>query len=242
MHAPPRSATDRRQLTSASLRRIPFLHDVPDDVLAPLAAVSARQTLAYGDTLWQPDAPQDSVFALATGVVRLCRYRASGKELTVALLRPGQLCGLADLDAAFVPTTLAQALSDGTVIYPIPRRHFARFLLANPALALRALAATHQHVRDSYDLMELPDVRARAAYILACLAMANGDRIVWTTHEELAAWAHGRREALTEEVLPDLRARGLIAYERHRRGIRVLDHAGLLALARDDHELVCRRT
>jgi len=77
----------------------------------------------------------------------------------------------------------------------------------------------------------LPDLRARVAYVLAHLATANGERMVWATHEELAILAHGRREALTGEVLPELRGHGLIAYKRHRRGIRVLDRVGLLALA-----------
>ncbi len=85
-------------------------------------------------------------------------------------------------------------------------------------------------------------MRARVAYILARLTTASGERTVWATHEELAVWAHGRREAMSGCVLPELRERGLIAYERHRRGIRVLDHAGLLALAAGGGAHVRQRT
>jgi CRP/FNR family cyclic AMP-dependent transcriptional regulator len=228
-----KQGADRRQVTVTALRRLPFFREIPEDILAPLAAASVRQVLDHSDTLWEPDDAIEAVFVLVAGVVRLYRHQDSGEEVTVALLGPKQVCGLVDLDSAFVPTTVARALSDGTVVYRIPRRPFAQFLLANPTVALRALAEACRRVRDAYDLCALPDARARVAYVLARLVRDSGERTVWATHEELAAWAHGRRETLTGEVLPDLRGRGLIAYERHRRGIRVLDCTGLLSLAMD---------
>jgi len=231
MHAQVGQKADGRKVTASALRRTPFFREVPEDILAPLAAVSIRQVLDHGGTLWEPDDAIEAVFALATGVVRLYRHLDNGEEVTVALLDPGQICGLTNLDAAFVPTTVAQALFNETVVYRLPRRPFAEFLFASPVVALRALAEAGRRVRDAYDMCALPDARARVAYVLAHLTAINGERTVWATHEELAAWAHGRREALTGEVLPDLRGRGLIAYERYQRGIRVLDRAGLLALA-----------
>jgi len=237
-----RQGTEVRRVSVASLHRIPFFREVPEGALTPLATASVRQVLGHGDVLWEPDDAIEAVFVLAVGIVRLYRDLDNGEEVTVALLGRGQVCGLAGLDAAFAPTTVAQSLTEETVVYRIPRRPFAEFLLANPAVALRALAEACQRVQDAYDLCALPDMHARVAYVLAHLATANGERTVWATHEELAAWAHGRREALTGEVLPDLRGRGLIAYERHRRGIRVLDRTGLLALAADTSAHVCRRT
>ncbi len=223
---------DRRRVTAAALRRVPFFREVPEDSLVPLAAVSARHVLGRGDILWKPDDTIEAVFVIATGVVRLYRYLDNGEEVTVALLDPGQVCGLADLDMVFVPTTVAQALFEETVVYRIPRHPFAVFLLANPALALRALAASCRRVRDAYDLHALPDARARLAYALAHLATTNKERMVWLTHEELAPLVGVGREAITRYALPDLRERGLIAYGRHRRGIRVLDSTHLLALVR----------
>ncbi len=233
--------TDRRRVTAAALRRIPFFREVCEDSLASLAAVSSRQVLGHGDSLWESDDAIEAIFVLAAGVVRLYRHLDSDEEVTVALLDRRQICGLAGLDAAFMPTTVAQVLFDETVVYRIPRRDFAAFLLANPAVALRALAEACQRVRDAYDLYALPDVHARVAYVLAHLTTDN-ERTVWATQEELATWANGRREALTGEVLPELRRRGLITYERHRRGIRVLNRAKLLTLAADTDARVRRRT
>ncbi len=221
---------DRHRVTVAALRRVPFFREVPEDTLVPLAAASTRHVLGHGDNLWEPDNAIEVVFVLAAGVVHLYRHLENGEEITVALLDPGQVCGLADLDAAFVPTTAAQALFDETVVYRIPRRPFAAFLVANPALALRALAASCRRVRDAYDLHALPDARARLAYALAHLATANRERMVWLTHEELAPLVGVGRETITRYALPDLRGRGLIAYGGHRRGIHVLDSAQLLAL------------
>jgi len=224
--------TEVCKVSTVALRRIPFFREIPESALVPLAAASTRQILDHGDSLWEPGDAIEAVFVLASGVVRLYRYLDSGEEVTVALLSRKQVCGLADLDAAFVPTTVAQAVVNETVVYRIPRRHAAAFLLANPAVALRALAEVDRCVRDAYDLLVLPDARARVAYILAHLATANGERMVWLTHEELASLVGVGREALTRYVLPDLRGCGLIAYEGHRRGIHVLNSAQLVALPR----------
>ena len=231
MHAQVKRGAAERKVAAASFHRIPIFREVPEEVLAPLAANSSRQTLGHGDLLWRPDEAIEVVIALARGVVRLYRYLDDSEEVTVALLDAGQVCGLTDLSVAFVPTTVAQALSDETVVYRLPRQPFARFLLAHPDLALRALAAAHERIRAGYDLRALPDAHARVAYVLAHLTTANRERMVWATQEELAAWAGCRRATVTQDVLPELQKRDLIAYERHQRGIHVLDRAGLLALA-----------
>jgi len=230
MTSQPGKGAEGRKVTASSLQRIPFFHEVSESVLTPLAAISSRRVLGHGDILWDPDDVIDAVFVLVTGIVRLYRHLDNGEEVTVALLGRGQVCGLGGLDAAFVPTTVAQASVNETVVYRIPHRHFAQLLVTDPAVALRALAAASRHVQDAYDLLALPDARARVAYVLAHLAMANGERMVWVTHEELATLAHVSREAVTRYMLPDLRGRGLIVYEQHRRGLRVLDSAGLLTL------------
>jgi len=221
-----------RGVTVASLRRIPLFREVHEETLAPLAAASSRQVRGHGDILWRPDEAMEAVFALAAGVVRLYRHLDNDEEVTVALLDHGQVCGLESLDVAFVPTTVAQALFDETVVYRIPRPDVVRSLRQDPDLALRTLAAACEFVQDSYDLLTLPDARARVAYILAHLATANRERMVWLTHEELAPLTGVGREAITRYVLPDLRKQGLIAYGGHRRGIRVLNSAQLLALPR----------
>lgn len=152
---------NRQKVTISALHRIPLFRDVPEGALVPLAAVAYRQILADGDVLWEPDDVIEVVVVLAAGGVRLYRHLDNGEEVTVGLLDPGQVCGLADLDAAFVPTTVAQALVNETVVYRIPRRPFAEFLLANPAVILTALAAVCRRIQDTYDLFALPDARPR---------------------------------------------------------------------------------
>ncbi len=223
--------TAERRVTAASLRRISLFHEVPEEALAPLAAVSARQVLGHGDTLWRPDEAIEAVVALAKGGVGLHQPLSDGAEMAVALLDRRQVCGLEGLDAVFRPTTVARVLADGTVTYRLPRRDFVRFLRENPDVALRVVAVACRRTQDAYELVALPDARARVAYVLARLAAIAGERTVWATHEELAALTRVSREEVTRRVLPALKGQGLIAYEQRHRGISVLDSAGLRDLA-----------
>ncbi len=184
MISPVEQESDRRKATAASLRRIPLFREVPEEVLAPLAAASSRQVLGHGDLLWQPDQEIEAVFALAAGEVRLYRHLDSDKEAIVALLDRGQVCGLTDLSAAFVPTTSAQALVDETVVYRLPRRDLVRSLRVDPDLALRVIALVGGRLREAYDVHTLPDARARVAYILAWIIHENIHRIGWATDGE----------------------------------------------------------
>ncbi len=118
------------------------------------------------------------------------------------------------------------------MVYRLPRRDVVQSLRDDPDLALRVFALVGGRLRDAYGLLTLPDARACVAYILAHLATANRERMVWLTHEELAPLAGVSRETITRYVLPDLRDSGLIAYGGYRRGIRVLNSAQLLALPR----------
>lgn len=225
---------EQTAVTASVLRCTSLFRDVSDDVLAPVARVTHVQTFARGEMLWRPGDPLPCVFILAAGSVRLYRAFENGQEMTTAALGPGQVCGLAGADDAFIATTFAQSQIDGTRVYRILQRHFVPLLTSQPSVALRALAVACQRVQDAYDRMEelaLPDVQARVACALAHLAVTNAEQMVWLTQEEVATLARASRGEVTRRVLPELRDRGLIAYERHRRGIHVLDHAGLLAFS-----------
>jgi len=78
-------------------------------------------------------------------------------------------------------------------------------------LALRALGLMGGRPRGAYDRRALPDARARVAYILAHLATANRERMVWLTHEELvgqpainAAFAGARSRSAGRQSIPGL--------------------------------------
>jgi biotin operon repressor len=72
-------------------------------------------------------------------------------------------------------------------------------------------------------------VVVRLAHTLATCALANEQRMVSETHDQLA-WLTGASRATVTKELQQLRAMGLIAFSPHHHGIHVPDPERLLTL------------
>lgn len=100
---------------------------------ALLAAASVRRVRA-GATLLRSHAPAEIWYGLAHGAVRLSTSLESGRQLTLALVHPGQWFGdVSLLDAQ--PRWEAQACADSTLLW-MPRATLTQLLAQHPSLGL----------------------------------------------------------------------------------------------------------
>jgi CRP-like cAMP-binding protein len=110
----------------------------PEDQ-ARIAAMAQPRTHRRGEVIFAQGAPGDAFFLMVEGLVRIERLTADGQEVTLHLVRPGEVFGLVPffLDAplpahAICVTTRAASLR-------FPRTPFLRLLHETPDLTLRLL-------------------------------------------------------------------------------------------------------
>jgi CRP-like cAMP-binding protein len=215
---------DRRPRLTGPLGRLP-----PEDADALLALGAARDHKDRDLLVRQGDAPS-TVHVVLAGRVRVLRHTLEGRDLLVAVGRPGDVLGeLAALDGAPHNSTVTAMGPARTLSIPAPG--FRRFLLDNPRAAFVILQTLAERLRDS--TARAIDAATQTAHVrlarrLLELAASDGrsdgegaiDIRTPLTQEELASWVGLSREAVAG-VLRELREGEVV--ETGRRLIRVLD-------------------
>ncbi|MBN2170920.1 MAG: Crp/Fnr family transcriptional regulator [Candidatus Krumholzibacteriota bacterium] len=216
-------------LSTATLRRIGLLADLPEAALAPLAAVAVERGYADGETIVLDGAAEAPVGFVLTGGVRAYRANPDGREQTLIRLEPGEAF---NLPVAFAGDSRAPATAVAigpTRIVLVSSGDFRRVVSTTPSLALVVLGDLSDKLRHVAELaheLSLFTVRGRLAGFLLDRA-AGGHRVhVTWTQEELAAELGTVRE-VTSRVLNAFARRGVIRLERDR--ITILDAAALEA-------------
>lgn len=164
------------------------------------------------ESVLDPRAPDDYVYLVKAGSVRLYRLSAAGRELTTAILRPGQLFGTAALVGSGERAMLAEALED-SLICSAGAEEFLRIVSSHPLLAARVLVAlARQSLRLEQQLehFAFQEAPTRVAQALLQLAEDHGGHLPQRlTHSELAKLVGTRRETVSK-ALAQFAARGLV--------------------------------
>ncbi len=213
----------------ALLRRVPLFKDVSDEALFGLAPQLRRRTYRKGTMIFHKDQAGDALYIIESGGVRIFLPAEGGEELTVDLLRPGDVFGeMALLDGR--PRSASIDTLEDTVVYTLGRDEFQRYLTATPQLAsaLIELLSTHvRHLMEYTETLAFLDVPARVAKVLLDLAhrygtkTTNGIEIdMDLTQAELARMVGATRERVNR-ALASFRAQG--ALELHGKKIAILD-------------------
>lgn len=159
------------------LRAHPFFATLEADACARLAAKLQRRTHEAGDLIFQRGDAGDALYIVETGVVRLARDNAHGREFTVRLAGAGDMFGeIAVIDGAG-RTTDAAAVSK-TILLALARRDFQAAFRASPELQDAVLATLCGRLRATTDQLEtvaLQPLEARVAQLF--LLFANGDAV-----------------------------------------------------------------
>ncbi|MBN2429994.1 MAG: Crp/Fnr family transcriptional regulator [Acidobacteria bacterium] len=127
------------------LQQQDLFHSLDAAALASLAVEGRRQTLAPGEALFWEDEEGDHFYLLLSGTVRLFKTAPDGREITVKLVRPGEMFAeviLFESDRYPVSATAAVA----SEVLAVPRRRFLR-LLEDPAVRRRFVAGLMRKMR-----------------------------------------------------------------------------------------------
>lgn len=215
------------------LRNVPFFTGLSDQELAILAHSISRQTFAKDMIIFHKGSIGQSLYIIASGMVRIFLLSASGQEISVNVYGPGQVFGqMSLLDG--LPRAAGAVAMEKTVTLILHRDDLLRHLEACPRLAWSIMAVLNTRLRYMTAYVEslaFLDVYGRVAAKLLELADRYGvcsDDVVEIdlrlTQAELATWVAATRESVNK-VLGMFRDQRLIRVEGQK--ITILDPRGL---------------
>jgi CRP/FNR family transcriptional regulator len=219
------------------LAKSALFQNLPEAVLAELAAHSIEHKLQRGQILFTANEPADGLYIVLSGSVRAFRENIEGREQTIHVERAGGiLAEVAVFDGGPYPSSTI-ADEDSEVLF-LATEDVRRFMLAHPETALTALANMAKKLRVVASLAEqlaLMDVSQRLATLLleeARRASAKlQDGISFSlplSHVQLASRLGSVREVVTR-ALNKLTQSSIIEMRGHR--IVVLNLKALIAQA-----------
>ena len=213
------------------------------DALPASAQLRSRELfLLPGQPIFAPDPKPTSVFVLKTGLVRLYRLSASGKEFTLGFVRPGEVFGEIAAFAEQPRESFAEAVVRSNVL-TIPQRMFAELMRVEPALGcsvLKQLAQRLCRIETLAQNLALLTVRARLANVLLLLMEDFGEALggkqaipLHLNQTELASMIGAARPTVNQ-TFNEFLGEGLVAFENGHLAIADPDRLRRLAQGNGD--------
>jgi len=178
----------------------------------------AERRFAAKDMIFAPGDPDDQLYFLLEGTVRLYKIYGQYKEATVALLKDGGNFGELSLEEGPWQTVFAEALTDTRVI-GVRKPILAEVVKRRPEFATKLFFSFSERLRQSEEVIDSlleREVSARLATLLANLGNrfgeTNGSGTVLNvrlTHQDLANMIVSTREAVSK-VMSEFQREGLI--------------------------------
>jgi CRP-like cAMP-binding protein len=144
--------------------------------LDSLVRTSRVQRLARGEILFRQGDEGGALYAVHSGAIRISVSGAEGKELTLALMEPGDVFGEIALLDGLARTADARAV-ERTELVVIHRADFLALLEREPKLARPIIEMLCERLRQTNEFVidaAFLDLRARLAKRLLSLAIAHG--------------------------------------------------------------------
>ena len=196
---------DRRKLLRGSF----IFRDVDEAAVDRLASVAQQRTLERGQLLFSQGDEGNALYAVATGLVRIWIGGAGGKELTLAMMEPGDVFGEIALLDGLSRTTSATAAADCTLL-ALNRAPFLEVLRGDGHLAqhlIELLCERMRHNTETIGDFAFLDLRGRLARKLHELAIAHGEQTktglligLRLSQSELAQMLGVTREAVNKQL------------------------------------------
>jgi CRP-like cAMP-binding protein len=178
----------------------------------------AERRYGVQEAIFAPGDPDEHLYFVLSGTVRLYKLYGDYKEATIALLKDGDLFGELSLQEGSGQTLFAHALTDVRVAV-IRKRMLVEVLKRDPELFVKLFSSLSERLEQSEELIDRlldREVSARLAKLLQNLSDRFGETDgpatvldVRLTHQDLANMIASTREAVSK-VMSELQRDGLI--------------------------------
>jgi CRP/FNR family transcriptional regulator, cyclic AMP receptor protein len=201
-----------------TLRSSLIFKDVPDSVLAEVAAHCQFTRLSAGDTLFQQDSAPDSMYFLESGQVHIVRHYPDGGEVILATESPYYVIGELSLLADQPRTGTVVAVSD-CEMFRLNRDPFMNIYQRYPEVAVNALVHLGQRLyRLNLSVREsaIGNAQARIASMLLLISGGATGQVSDDVQVSRLARATALEPGLVNRVMAQWSKQGLIAYDGRR--------------------------
>ena len=176
------------------------------------------------DVIFAPGDPDDRLYFLLEGTVRLYRLYGDYKEATTALLKEGGVFGKLNLVEGCWQDTFAEAVTDAQVA-SVQKSMLTETIKRHPELALKLFASFSERLSQSDEVIESllhREVSARLTTLLLNLSERFGETNgvgtllgVRLTHQDMANMIASTREAVSK-VMSEFQREGTIEVQNRK--------------------------
>jgi CRP-like cAMP-binding protein len=184
----------------------PLLRDLPESVMAEIRQLLVRRTVRAGAHIFSKGGQPSGWFGVLEGEVAVVTSSASGSEIVLTILDPGDWFGEVAILAGAANSHDAIARGNCEVAF-IPTSGFRQLLARQPALHGRFVTLLAQRVRLLVDIVEdfttLPMAARLAKRVLAMTdsqAMGSVVRRGRISQEEYALLVGATRQSVNQEL------------------------------------------
>ena len=191
----------------------------------------ATKVFKKGDYIYMPEESSDKIFFLTEGRIKIGNYAESGKEITKAILGPGEVFGELSLIGEAKRRDFALAMEDTSAciitvneMRDLMKEHNGLNLFLMKIMGSRVL-----EMEQRLESLVFKDSRTRIVEFLKDLADRKGQRVGYEmlirkflTHQEIANLTATSRQTVTT-VLNELRNKNILTFNRKRLLIRDME-------------------
>ena len=217
-------------VNNSFLKSVAYFPGLSTEELDSVKKLIFEKKVERGDIIVFEGDPPEALYFVSSGVVKMFRTSAEGKEQVLNIVRPGE--SFNDVPAFDGGPNLASAQAMGPVtLYGIPKHSLDLFLQEHPRVAVsvaNVLAAQVRHLVSLVEDLSFRPVVGRVAKVLLEYAGDGTSPGQQLTQQDMAAMAGTAREVVSRS-LKVLQSEGVIEIDRHR--IVITDKEALRGIA-----------
>jgi uncharacterized membrane protein len=137
-------------MDATELKAVPIFAQLQDSEAEQLAGMLSPQTIEANQPLFWIGERGDAFYVIQQGKIRITFPDESGREITLAVLGPGDFLGEIALLDGGTRTATARA-AERTVVLALSRDELHSFIRANPAVAIHMMSVLGSRQRDTVE-------------------------------------------------------------------------------------------
>ena len=199
------------------IKSIPYFSGLSTAELDSVKGLIFEMQAERGEFILLEGEPADALYIVVSGIVKVFKTSAEGKEQILQLIRPGDSFNDVPIFDGGANPASAQAMGP-VVLYSIKKSDIHSILRNHPQVALNVAQVLSQKLRNLVSLVEdlsFKHVTARLAKILLEYAGDGSAPRQRLTQQEMAAIAGTAREIIGRS-LKELEGEGVIRLDHHR--------------------------